>query len=148
MVQKSLKPIKKGAPISSLNSRYCSCLQKVRSAQYKKYPADYKKTKKATKKDKVVTKNPIYSEYAVCTKSVYNTRGLQRSTVVNCSKNYDFESLPKYSLQAFALDKKMKLTDNNGRVLTKKQLLRKIKSKVAAEETLIKTSKSRKTMKK
>ena len=57
--------------------------------------------------------------------------------MVNCSQNYDFDGLPLLSLQAYAIDKNMKLTTKSGRMLSRKQLLKNIKSKVETEKNRI-----------
>ena len=54
--------------------------------------------------------------------------------MVNCSQNYDFDGLPLLSLQAYAIDKNMKITTKSGRMLSRKQLLKNIKTKVTAEK--------------
>ena len=132
-----LKPILKSSTLKSVDRRYCSCLQKVRTSQYIKNPSGYKKTKKLLRKKQSVPLGNVYNEYAVCNASVYNGRGLKRDAMVNCSQNYDFDSLPMISLQAFAIDKNMKLKTKGGRMLSRKQLLTNIKNKVAVEKERI-----------
>ena len=126
-------PIKKDARLKLIDRKYCSCLQKVRTSQYKKHPSAYKKSKKLAQKNIINSTLPVYSEYAICNRSVYHTRGLSRDYLVNCSDNYNFNDMPHFALQSYAIDKNMKLTGKTGRMLTKKQLLAAIKRKVKAE---------------
>lgn len=133
----SIQPIRKDSTLKLVDRKYCSCLQKVRTSQYKKLPGAYKKTKKQLRDKKTVTNRSIYNEYAVCNNSVYLSRGLRRDAMVNCSQNYDFDGLPLLSLQAYAIDKNMKLTTKSGRMLSRKQLLKNIKTKVELEKKRI-----------
>jgi hypothetical protein len=130
-------PILKSSTLKPIDRRYCSCLQKVRTTQYRKNPSGYKKTKKIVRNKQSVPLGSVYNEYAVCNSSVYNSRGLKRDVMVNCSQNYDFDSLPLFSLQAFAIDKNMKLKTKGGRMLSKKQLLKNIKDKMTTEKARI-----------
>jgi hypothetical protein len=130
-------PILKSSTMKPIDRRYCSCLQKVRTSQYMKNPSGYKKTKKIVRTKQSVPLGSVYNEYAVCNSSVYNSRGLKRDVMVNCSQNYDFDSLPLFSLQAFAIDKNMKLKTKGGRMLSKKQLLKNIKDKMTTEKARI-----------
>ena len=132
-----LLPISKKSKLKLVDRKYCSCLQKVRTTQYKKHPGGYKKTKKLLRNKQTVPLGNVYNEYAVCNSSVYLSRGLKRDAMVNCSQNYDFDSLPLISLQAYAIDKNMKLTTKSGRMLSHKQLLKNIKDKVAIEKARI-----------
>ena len=124
-----MNPISKKSKLNLIDRKYCSCLQKVRTSEYKKNPNEYKKTKKLLRNKKPVPLGNVYNEYAVCNKSVYHSRGLKRDAMVNCAQNYDFDALPMTALQAFAIDKNMKLTTKYGRMLSKKQLLQNIKNK-------------------
>lgn len=134
----TIQPIRKDSKLKLVDRKYCSCLQKVRTSQYKKQPSAYKKTKKLLRQKKPVSIGSVYNEYAVCNSSVYLSRGLTRDAMVNCSQNYDFDGLPLFSLQAYAIDKNMKLTTKSGRMLSRKQLLKNIKNKVAIEKMRIK----------
>lgn len=133
----SIQPIQKNSKLKFVDRKYCSCLQKVRTSQYKKQPGNYKKTKKQLREKKPVTTSSVYNEYAVCNNSVYLSRGLKRDAMVNCSQNYDFDGLPLLSLQAYAIDKNMKITTKSGRMLSRKQLLKNIKMKITAEKKRI-----------
>ena len=138
-----LNPILKSSTLKQVDRKYCSCLQKVRTAQYVKNPSGYKKTKKLLRKKQSVPPGNVYNEYAVCNASVYNGRGLKRDAMVNCSQNYDFDSLPMISLQAFAIDKNMKLKTKGDRMLSKKQLLKNIKDKMLKEKARIESGDKR-----
>lgn len=138
-----LSPILKSSTLKPVDRKYCSCLQKVRTSQYMKNPPGYKKTKKLLRTKQTVPLGSVYNEYAVCNSSVYKGRGLKRDAMVNCSQNYDFESLPLLSLQAFAIDKNMKLKTKGGRMLSKKQLLKNIKDKILKEKTRIESGDKR-----
>lgn len=133
-----MKPISSKSIIKLVDRKYCSCLQKVRTSQYEKNPGGYKKTKKSLRNKKPAPLGNVYNEYAVCNRSVYHTRGLKRDAMVNCSQNYDFDNFSMFALQAFAIDKNMKLKTKSGRMLTKKQLLKNIKEKTAKELERIK----------
>lgn len=138
-----IEPILKSSTLKPIDRRYCSCLQKVRTSQYMKNPPGYKKTKKLLRAKKSVPLGSVYNEYAICNSSVYNRLGLKRDAMVNCSQNYDFDSLPLLSLQAFAIDKNMKLKTKGGRMLSKKQLLKNIKDKMMKEKARIESGDKR-----
>ena len=122
--------LNKKSNIPVIERKYCSCLQKVRSEQYAKKPSAYKRTKRSLRKGtKINPRGEIYSEYAICNKSVYQLRNLKRDRVINCSKSYDFNNFTLSELQAYALDKNMPITEKSKR-LTKKQLLNNIKTKI------------------
>ena len=122
--------LNKKTNIPVIERKYCSCLQKVRSEQYAKKPFAYKKTKKALRTGiKIDPRGEVYSEYAICNKSVYQSRKLKRDRVINCSKSYDFNNFTLSELQAYALDKNMPITEKS-KNLTKKQLLNNIKLKI------------------
>ena len=63
----------------------------------------------------------VENPYGICTKSVYSTRGLKRKGRVSCAFT---KTLPE--LRRYAKTKNIKLT-KNGKYLTKKELLKKLK---------------------
>lgn len=81
--------------MSYIEKKYCSCLSKLRGARPK-------------------------GAYAICTKSVYHTRGLKRNKIVRCYKHKNLTELRMY-----AKSKGIKLT-KNGTYLNKASLLKKI----------------------
>jgi hypothetical protein len=94
------------SPLTKLERKYCTCLLDVRDKS----------------KGKV---NP----YAVCTKSIYTTRGLTRHKQVGCDYNYNYDSMNQKSL--FQLAKEKKLTKGKAqKKLTKKMLSNKLSGRV------------------
>ena len=96
--------VKRKAPLTKIEIKYCRCLAKVRS---KKIP------------------NP----YGICTRSVYNLQGKKRTKQVECSKNYIFDDFTLKQLRDYAREKRMHIS-RKGRYFTRAQLLTKIKNKL------------------
>jgi hypothetical protein len=120
--------IKKSKLGPKMNRKYCSCLQKVRTYQYKKNPRMYRKTKKLIRKKQYIYEpGTFYSEYAICNKTIYSNKNRKRPRNVNCSQNYNFDAMPLYALQAYAIDKHIPTTKNRKR-LTKPQLTNVLKT--------------------
>jgi hypothetical protein len=76
-----------GVPLNGIQRRYCSCLISVRHK--------YKSKKKGP--------NP----YAICTNSVYGSKGLTRKKAVGCEFGYNYNKMDKESLQELAAEKKL-----------------------------------------
>ena len=127
--------INKTSNLPLIERKYCSCLQQVRSEQYQKKPKLYTKTKKALRSGKKIPqRGEIYSEYAICNRSVYQTRGLKRDRVINCSLSLNFDELTLSEIQAYALDKNIPI-EKNKKPLTRSQLMTKINTKINKERS-------------
>ena len=125
--------IKDDSKLPLIERKYCSCLQKVRTQQYNKNPELYKKTKKRIRTGKSVEKRgEIYSEYAICNKSVYQLKKLKRNRVINCSLSMDFNKLTIEELEAYAIDKNIPVQVNKKNV-SRTQLLKAINDKIKKE---------------
>jgi len=74
-----------GVPLNGIQRRYCSCLISVRHKSKKK------------------KSNP----YAICTKSVYGSKGLTRKKAVGCDFGYNYNKMDTESLQELAAEKKL-----------------------------------------
>lgn len=126
--------IKDDSKLPLIERKYCSCLQKVRTQQYNKNPELYKKTKKRIRTGKSVEKRgEIYSEYAICNKSVYQRKKLKRNRVINCSLSMDFDKLTLEELEAYAIDKNIPVQVNKKNV-SRTQLLNAINDKIKKEK--------------
>lgn len=126
--------IKDDSKLPLIERKYCSCLQKVRTQQYNKNPELYKKTKKRIRTGKSVEKRgKIYSEYAICNKSVYQLKKLKRNRVINCSLSMDFNKLTMEELEAYAIDKNIPVQVNKKNV-SRTQLLKAINDKIKKEK--------------
>ena len=69
---------------SSVEKKYCECVVKV-------------------------SKNsPRYNPYAICTKSVYGSRGIKRDKIIQCSQKVNFSDFTLAELKGYAKMKKLK----------------------------------------
>ena len=91
-------------PRKVVEKNYCHCVQKVKR------------------------KNPDINTYAICTDSVYASRGLTRDKVVNCDKYYNWDKMNVKELREQAKRKNIKLT-KNGKYKRKNVLLKEIKNR-------------------
>ena len=91
-------------PRKVVEKNYCHCVQKVKR------------------------KNPDINPYAICTDSVYASRGLTRDKVVNCDKYYNLDKMNVQELREQAKRKNIKLT-KNGKYKRKNVLLKEIKNR-------------------
>ena len=126
MTSKKTIKVKKEKPLklknfqsfSNLERKYCSCLMKVRGRDYK-----------LSKKNFKLPLNP----HGICTNALYNRRGLKRTKVVKCSKLYMFNKYPKKYIVAYAVEKDIPVYNENGKVSTKKELVKKIEQLLDSE---------------
>lgn len=84
--------------LSKIERRYCSCIMMVLGD---------KKQKQARKE------NPQLTPFGLCTHSVYNSKGLKRTTNPECGPYYKFEKYPIESLREYAKQRKINVTKNN-----------------------------------
>ena len=87
-------------------SKYCSCLMKVRGNSLKN--------------------EKITSPYGICTSSLYNKQDKLRMKRVRCSKYYNFNLYPINYLQAYAIEKKITYKTKSGNMYSKSVLLKNI----------------------
>ena len=96
--------IKKKSNLNKIEGKYCRCLVKVRG------------------KSKYLHKNKIINPYGICTKSVYILKGKKRTKKVSCLKNLNLNKLSFNKLKAYAIEKKIKVTN-----LSRTNLINKLK---------------------
>ena len=85
--------------LSEVEIKYCSCIIKTSA-------------------------RPIRNPYAICTKSVYGSRGLKRDKVVHCLPYYDFNSYEPRHLLGYAKLKKYKVPQKLQKNPKKAQLVK------------------------
>lgn len=85
-----------------VEKKFCKCVYSLRRREYSKSSA-----------------------YAICTKSVYGSRGLQRQRMIACQ----LERRTVAQLRDLARERGLRIT-RNGRYLNKKQLVRSIVYKI------------------
>ena len=98
--------------LSKIERKYCSCLMMVLGD---------KKQKQARKE------NPKLTPFGLCTHSVYNSKGLKRTTNPECGPYYKFEKYPIDSLREYAKQRKINVTENS-KYKSKEQLVKELYS--------------------
>ncbi len=101
----------KKTPLTKRERKYCSCLLDVRS------------------------KRQPYNPYAVCTKSVYNSKGVSRTKRIDCDQNYNYNAVPINSVRALAEEKKIPIMGKKG-MSSKKVLVERISRKIYKKKSL------------
>jgi hypothetical protein len=100
------------SPLTKIQRKYCTCLVDVRDKS----------------KGKV---NP----YAVCTKSIYTTRGLSRNTQVGCDSNYNYDKMSEASLIGIAKEKSISLKNKKNKKASKKLLASRLSGRIQVIKT-------------